>query len=362
MIKKHLKSAILITTLLLITIINCAKESGSDSSRAGKNMIGTIESADGLKKIMESSGSRLLVIDLYADWCIPCRLLMPVLSEMAAELKGRADFYQINVDKNPEIAKIFNVTGIPLVILIKNGTAVHAVQGLMPGSEYMRAINSYLDGASGRSDSEPDGEIINGIRTIRLSPEAAPGDIYVYRGEEVKIVIDEAVYPYSIHIPEYKISREGVSGKKLEVIFKAEKTGVFPVFCNGKCPSGDGSQFGRIIVMQFKTDGRTEYAEIDAAGAKKLIEEKKPLILDVRTPNEFYEGHITGAKLIPLQQLEERVSEISGYKDRDILVYCRSGNRSTVASEILRKHGFKKIYNLRSGIKGWLNEGYEISQ
>ena len=71
------------------------------------------------------------------------------------------------------------------------------------------------------------------------------------------------------------------------------------------------------------------------------------LILDVRTPQEYYNGHLEGAKLIPLQQLLERLSEIQDYWDREILVYCRSGNRSTVAGELLIQKGFKKIYNLR---------------
>jgi rhodanese-related sulfurtransferase len=93
-----------------------------------------------------------------------------------------------------------------------------------------------------------------------------------------------------------------------------------------------------------------------------LIETSQPLILDVRTPNEYYSGHIAGATLIPLQQLSQRLSEIRQYKDKEILIYCRSGNRSTVASEILMENGFKKLYNLRTGILGWQKEGYKIQQ
>jgi rhodanese-related sulfurtransferase len=61
-----------------------------------------------------------------------------------------------------------------------------------------------------------------------------------------------------------------------------------------------------------------------------------------------------------LHQLEQRLSEIAAYKNKDILVYCRSGNRSTVASEILISNGFKKPYNLHKGIIGWKNEGKTV--
>ena len=93
----------------------------------------------------------------------------------------------------------------------------------------------------------------------------------------------------------------------------------------------------------------------------KLIAERDPIILDVRTPNEFYSGHIENAMLIPLHQLEARLAEIAGYKDRDILAYCRSGNRSTVAAEILIRNGFGKLYNLRPGLRGWRANGYMVS-
>ena len=112
--------------------------------------------------------------------------------------------------------------------------------------------------------------------------------------------------------------------------------------------------------MQYKSEGKAKYKEIDTDEADKLIKNSKPLILDVRTPNEYHRGHIRNSKLIPVQQLEGRISEIKDYKDKPILIYCRSGNRSTVASEILIKHGFKKLYNLKSGIKGWKGTGKSI--
>jgi len=89
--------------------------------------------------------------------------------------------------------------------------------------------------------------------------------------------------------------------------------------------------------------------------ARNLIAEETSLVvLDVRTEEEFQDGHLENSKLIPLGQLEVRLSELS--KETPILVYCRSGNRSLTASEILINNGYSKIYNLKDGIKKWDGE------
>lgn len=225
-----------------------------------------------------------------------------------------------------------------------------------------RAINLYSETDREEPDVTPDGEIVDGVRIIRLSTLSSPGKIYVYRGETVRLIIEKVDFPYSIHIPEFRISEEGEIGKDLEVKFKAQKTGVFPIFCNGHSPDGDGSRFGQIIVIQYEASGDAEFTEIGVDEAVELIRKSNPLILDVRTPNEYYSGHIKNAKLIPLHQLENRLSEIDNHKDNPVLVYCRSGNRSTVASEILIRYGFKKLYNLRQGIIGWQRAGEELKK
>jgi rhodanese-related sulfurtransferase len=75
------------------------------------------------------------------------------------------------------------------------------------------------------------------------------------------------------------------------------------------------------------------------------------VLLDVRTYEEFEEGHIDGATLIPLDELDDRWIEIDEYDK--ILIYCRSGNRSVTASDILLDVGFEKVYNLLGGISAW---------
>jgi len=80
------------------------------------------------------------------------------------------------------------------------------------------------------------------------------------------------------------------------------------------------------------------------------------LILDVRTPDEFNEGHIEGAVLIPVDELERRLDELP--KDKPIITYCRSGVRSRNAANILLENGFSKVYDMKGGIIEWINKGY----
>ena len=83
------------------------------------------------------------------------------------------------------------------------------------------------------------------------------------------------------------------------------------------------------------------------------------IILDVRDRSEYRVNHICDAILIPIQELESRLSELYSYNDTEIIVYCMSGVRSTLGSQILDENGFTKIYNMEGGIGGWISAGYE---
>lgn len=349
---------LLITGLLLLPA--CSTANSKKSSTAADAKVQVIASGSELDSILTNAKDRLLVFDLYADWCMPCKILSPLLEEIAKEKKDKATIYKINVDESPDIAAAFGVSGIPFVVFVKNKTGVHALTGVQPKDAYIRAIDRFAASESSSQDITPDGTLKDGKRIIRLSTATTPGNLYVYRGETVLIVIQKVDIPYSIAIPAFNVMKNGEVGKDLEVAFKADEVGVFPIFCNGKCPVGDGARYGQIVVMQYKSKGAASFTELTAEEAAKLIAEKKPFILDVRTPNEYFSGYLKDAYLLPLQQLDERLVEIDKYKDREVLVYCRSGNRSTVASQILIKKGFKKLYNLRPGIGGWLRAGKPV--
>lgn len=106
-----------------------------------------------------------------------------------------------------------------------------------------------------------------------------------------------------------------------------------------------------ILVLALTACGNAGYRNVSSDEAKKLIDNKEVVVLDVRTPDEFHAGHIPGAALIPVQELEGRLDELE--KDQAYLVVCRSGHRSVQASEILTGKGFTKIYNLTEGMNSW---------
>lgn len=98
-----------------------------------------------------------------------------------------------------------------------------------------------------------------------------------------------------------------------------------------------------------------EPADITGTQAKALVRTQKALLLDVRTAEEFAEGHLEGAINIPVQVLEVKLSSLPAKKDQDIVVYCRSGRRSATAKAILEKAGFTKVHDL-GAMANWNKE------
>ena len=115
-----------------------------------------------------------------------------------------------------------------------------------------------------------------------------------------------------------------------------------------------GSASGTIDAIEYTA---AQYREVGAQEAASLIANVHPVILDVRTEREFAAGHIEGAVLIPVQEFQRRLGELSTHKQDPVLVYCASGNRSTVAAKLLVDAGFVQVANLRQGIAGWNQAG-----
>lgn len=104
---------------------------------------------------------------------------------------------------------------------------------------------------------------------------------------------------------------------------------------------------------------RDGYGDVTIQEARRLIEDKSDLvILDVRTASEYEDGHIEGAVNIPVQELSSHLDELSD--EDELLVYCRTGNRSAQAVDILQDVGFTKIYHMNAGITGWIEAGYPV--
>jgi len=93
--------------------------------------------------------------------------------------------------------------------------------------------------------------------------------------------------------------------------------------------------------------------EADCVAALQLINHKNALVLDVREESEYKLGHVLNSMLIPLGKLNERIGELEKFKERPIVVVCRSGHRSGSACVMLGKRGFTQAYNLAGGVTAW---------
>jgi rhodanese-related sulfurtransferase len=98
--------------------------------------------------------------------------------------------------------------------------------------------------------------------------------------------------------------------------------------------------------------------QVDPGQVKsRLGRHPKPFLVDVRQPEEYQDGHIQGAKLIPLGQLPQRVKELP--KNHEIICVCRSGSRSNSAARQLISAGYRAS-NLKGGMIGWKRAGYSV--
>jgi len=85
-----------------------------------------------------------VLVDFYADWCAPCRMVEPIIKKLATEYKGKVKFVKLNTDENQDLAFQYNVMGIPTAIVFKNGQAVQRMVGAAPEAMYRRLIESVL--------------------------------------------------------------------------------------------------------------------------------------------------------------------------------------------------------------------------
>ena len=90
------------------------------------------------------NSGKITVVDFFADWCGPCRKLSPILEEVEAELSDRVKFAKINTDENIEAAKKYQVSGLPTLLLFKNGEVAERMVGLMPKSSIITNIEKHL--------------------------------------------------------------------------------------------------------------------------------------------------------------------------------------------------------------------------
>ena len=193
------------------------------------------------------------------------------------------------------------------------------------------------------------GRLVDGFRILSVTETETPLQWTVYRGDYIKFELPASGGPFILSVPDLGIRQSLTGDEAAAPYFKMKQSGRFAVTL--------GNREGVLQVVDFHP---ANYREMTAAQAADFIARMDPLILDVRTPGEFKRGHLPQAMLIPVQELQRRIAELSAYHQKDILIYCATGNRSTVASKILIDQGFTRIANMRYGIADWHQRKYPV--
>ena len=85
-----------------------------------------------------------LLVDFYATWCGPCRMLAPILEQVQAHLKGKVQVVKIDTDRYPEIASQYNIHALPTIVLFKQGQPIERIEGVLPPEQLIERLSPLL--------------------------------------------------------------------------------------------------------------------------------------------------------------------------------------------------------------------------
>ena len=105
-------------------------------------MIEDIKDTDFTQKVINSSGP--VLIDFWADWCGPCRMLTPIIEELSQEMADKIKVVKMNIDENPETPSSLGIRSIPTMMIFKDGKQIAARSGVLPKNSIQEWINSLI--------------------------------------------------------------------------------------------------------------------------------------------------------------------------------------------------------------------------
>jgi len=147
---------------LFISLVACSNNAGNKNNADGNAVAGapiegkvTQLTADAFKKLVwdyqqnpndwKYSGDLPCIIDFYADWCRPCKMVAPIMEELAKEYQGKIRVYKINTDEQRELAGLFNVRSIPAVLFVPKTGKPQMSVGALPKPTFIQAIHDVLN-------------------------------------------------------------------------------------------------------------------------------------------------------------------------------------------------------------------------
>ena len=160
-----IKSLSIILLLLIMTLPACGSGKGGEDVKVSNSLNSAeaainsktktikLTKAEFLKLVVNYEenpnewkylGDKPAIVDFYADWCGPCKMLAPVFQELAKDMDGTAKFVKVDVDNTQDIAARFQVSSIPTVAILKNGKEVDRIIGFMPKQAIEAKIKQYV--------------------------------------------------------------------------------------------------------------------------------------------------------------------------------------------------------------------------
>ena len=131
-------------TQKLVKTLFGKKENNSDNvAQAGESLLLHVTDNDFEKKVLQSDLP--VLVDFWAEWCMPCRMVGPIVAELAHDYEGRAVIAKIDTDHNPQTPGSYGIMGIPTLILFKNGQEIERVVGVRPKAALAQMLNKVIE-------------------------------------------------------------------------------------------------------------------------------------------------------------------------------------------------------------------------
>jgi len=117
-----------------------------------------------------------------------------------------------------------------------------------------------------------------------------------------------------------------------------------------------------LLILDIVKDITKSFQYLQPADATALINREDAVVLDIRSDKDFQSGHILNAMHVPMGLLDSKINSLEKYKEKSVIVSCRSGQTSFNACQLLAKNGFTKLYNLKGGMMAWENANLPLSK